>query len=754
MNKAIFRSLLTAGAGMMAVTAATAVRAQDTAGTPPESAGASSEADGAYQLEEIVVTAQKREGDLQDTPVAISAFTGATLEERGIKDIANLQSYVPNLQIGQEQDGTKISLRGIGLQGTTSISDSGVAFYIDNFYVGRPAGGSAVFFDIDRIEVLRGPQGTLYGRNATGGVVNVISKQPSTARFEGLVGASYGSRDFFEGRGMLNIPLTDIAALRVSAVYSQEDGYIRNLSTVPGTKNGFGSDGDYSIRGQLLVGTPEQIEVLLFGNYSKQNGTGVTMSYLERRIGGAPPVQALLRTIPADDPDPLVTNNNFPGYLDIETTTSWVKLTKDLGGVEAVIQGGKMWQTSDLVQDFDGSAVDVGQFRKYQTSDATSLEARLASTGGGPFSWIVGGYYFKEDVYIIRQVLLNGLAPGGVRITLPPFLLDEYGTSRTVAVFGSATYAIIPEFRVTAGARYTDDHKAGRKVTRANFGQPFPPDIPNAQFSGITSFDKINWKVGLEWDAAPDTLVYASVSTGYKAGGFNISSDASPYDHENITAYEVGIKSDFWDRRARVNVDAFYYDYTDMQLTTLGTFGPSNAPGQFTVNAGKARIYGIELDTQFKVTPDLLLMASYAYTDAKFTELFNADPRNNVRRDLSSNRVPYVARHALNLGARYTVDLSGAGTLTFSANHGWHSKKFLREFNDRVIDLVPANGKTDLTVTFDMEGTGLKLTGYVTNLENDIERNNIYVSPGFIGSSAVTSYTKPRTFGVRADWRF
>lgn len=704
-------------------------------------------------IEEIVVTAQKRATNLQDTPVAITAFGGETLEERGIDDVANLQSYVPNLNVGAEQDGVKISLRGIGLQGTTSISDSGVAFYVDNFYVGRPAGGSAVFFDVDRIEVLRGPQGTLYGRNATGGVVNVITKAPSQ-NFEGQVGASYGSRDMFEVRGLINVPLTDIAAFRVSAVYTEEDGYVRNLSTNPGTKNGFGTDGDLSVRGQLLVGDKQEIEILLSGNYSKQNGTGATMRFLERNIGGPPPVQALLRTInPAIDADPLVTNNNSPAYLDIETTTGFGRLTKDFGSVEAVVQFGKMWQTSDLLQDFDGSSVDVGRFIKFQESDATSLEARLASTGSGPFSWILGGYYFNESAYILRVVELRGLTPGG-GIRLPDFILDEWGSSKTIAAFGSATYSFTPELRATVGLRYTDDKKTGRKVTRGNFGQPFPVDIPNALFSGITSFDKFNWKVGLEWDAAADVLVYSSVSTGYKAGGFNISSDASPYRPENITSYELGLKSDFWDRRARVNVDAFYYDYTDMQLTTLGTFGPSNAPGQFTVNAGKSRIYGLEIDTQLKPTDGLLLSASYAYTNAKFTELSNRDPRDNILRILDGNIVPYVAKHVINIGAQYEIEVGSAGSLTIAANHNWHSRKFLREFNHPTIDLVPANGKTDITLTYKMGESGLRVTGFVTNLENDIEKNNIYVSPGFIGSSAVASYTKPRSFGVRADWKF
>lgn len=736
---------------------ASAAVAQDTAG------GTSQTAD-TYGIAEIVVTAQKRATNLQDTPVAISAFTGATMEERGIDDIANLQSYVPNLHIGQEQDGFKISLRGIGLQGTSSISDSGVAFYIDNFYIGRPSGGSAVFYDIDRIEVLRGPQGTLYGRNATGGVVNVISKTP-TQQFEGQIGASYGSRNLFEARGVVNLPVNDVAALRVSAVYTQEDGYMKNLSTAPGTDDFFGTDGDLTVRGQFLAGTPEDIEVLVSGTYSKLNGTGVAMTYLERNFGGPPPTAALFMTAPPEDPDPLKTDNNAPAYNDTETTMVFGRLTKEFGGAEAVLQVGRMWQTTDIGQDFDGSSVDVSRFHKYQDGDATTVEARLASSGSGPLSWIFGGYFFREDTYILRVVNLNGLA-GGNFISLPDFILDEWGTSRTIAGFGSVTYSILPEFRVTGGIRYTEDKKSGRKVTRGNFGQPFPPDIPNSVHSGITKFDKVTWKVGLEWDAMRDVLVYASVSTGYKAGGFNITSDASPYDPESITAYEFGIKSDLFDRRVRVNLDSFYYDYKDMQLTTLGTFAGTNTPGQFTTNAGKARIYGLELDTQFRATPELLLMASYAYTSAKFKELCNSDPRTpglpadqacldigRTGQDLSGNWVPYVAPHTINVGAQYEFDLGSSGSVTAAINHNWHSKKYLREYN-APIDRVSPNGKTDITITYKVGDTGFKLTGYVTNLENDVEKANIFISPGFVGLSATTAYTKPRTFGIRADYKF
>ena len=184
------------------------------------------------EIEKIQVTAQKRITSVQETPVAISAFSGDMLETRGIDDLNNLQSYVPALHAGQEQDGFKISLRGIGLQGTSSISDSGVAFYVDDNYIARPAGGAAILFDIEHIEVLRGPQGTLYGRNATGGVINVISNRPAD-EFEARVGLTLGERNLHEIRGMINVPISDALASRFSVVYSEEDGYVKKYLITP-----------------------------------------------------------------------------------------------------------------------------------------------------------------------------------------------------------------------------------------------------------------------------------------------------------------------------------------------------------------------------------------------------------------------------------------------------------------------------------------------------------------------------------------
>ena len=714
------------------------------------------------RLGTVTVTAQKRETSLQSTPVAISAFEGETLEERGIDDLANLQSYIPNLHVGEEQGQFKISLRGIGLQGTSTISDSGVAFYIDGNYIARPIGGTATFHDIERIEVLRGPQGTLYGRNATGGVVNVISKLP-TDEFEGSVGASAGSRDFYEVRGVLNVPVSDTVAMRFSGLYNEEEGYIENQSSEPGTQDFFGSNGDTALRGQLLYSGDDGLDVLLSATYNDRDGSGVNMAYLERNIGGPPPTQALLMTLPPDPTDPLVANNDVASYNTTESFSTFARVTKDFGGVEAFLQASYYELEADIQQDFDGSPVDVSTFNKHDDTDAQSIEARLSSDTDSPLSWILGAYYFKEDTYIFRRVRLNGLTPGGV-INLPDFLLDENGESQTIAAFGTATYAFTPTFRASLGLRYTEDEKTGTKVTRGNFGQPFPPDIPNAEFPGEAEFSKLTWRAGIEWDATDQMFVYASASSGYKAGGFNATSNGLPYEPEEIIAYEAGIKSDFWDNRARINVDTFYYDYTDLQLTTLRTI--NNAPGQFTTNAAATTLYGIELDTQFVLSNNWLLNASYSFIDAEFDELWSTDPRDPYppfnpndpeglgRSDLSGNKLPYVSENTLNLGLQYDTDLGSYGRLTAAINHAWRDDMYLREHNDPTIDLVEANGKTDVTVTYFVADTNFRITGYVTNIEDDVQKTNVFVSPGFVGLSATSAYTKPRTFGVRLDYDF
>ncbi len=721
---------------------------------------------GRVGIDSVVVTAEKRESTLQDTPFAISAFGGDSLEDRGIDDLSNFQSYVPGFHVGQEQDGFKVSLRGIGLQGTSSITDPGVAFYIDNLYIPRPAGGSAIFYDVDRIEVLRGPQGTLYGRNATGGVVNVISNEP-TFDYEGQIGATYGSRDLWEVRGTANIPLSENTATRFSIVRTEENGYVDNVFSASSDDDPFGTEGDFTARGQLLVdGGDDDWSILASATYSDLNGSGVAMHFLERVTGGPPPVQGLIASmVPPDPTDPLIVNNDAEAFNDTETLSTFLRFEKAVGSVDLWMQAGMLWQDTSLQQDFDGSPIDVSIFNKEQENEAESVELRLSSNNDSPLEWILGAYYFHEDTFIFRRVRLNGFvpAPGPGMISLPDFLLDEFGASRTIAGFASATYSLSDALRLTGGVRYTADKKTGSLFNTSNFGLPTRPDLTDIE----ETFTKVTWRGGLEYDINDNALAYANVSSGYKAGGFNITSNGDPYDEENVIAYEAGLKSNPFDGRAQINIDAFYYDYTDLQLTTLLFIG--GAPGQFTTNAGKATLWGVELDTQYELSDNLLANLTYSYIDAEFDEYCNLDPRFpspgamdpsdpgcplGGLTNLAGNKIPYVADHTITGGLQYAFDLGSAGSVVAAVNTSWHSELFLREYNDPVIDRVGPNTKTDITLTYFVADSGLAITGFVTNLEDDVERNNIYITPGFIGESATTAYTKPRTFGVKVDYEF
>jgi len=541
----------------------------------------------------IIVTAQKRETSLQDTALAISAFSGAALERQSIDDVISLQSYVPTLHVGQEQDSFKVSIRGIGTYNTGSISDPGVALYTDGFYIPRPSGGNANFFDVNRIEVLKGPQGTLYGRNATGGVVNIISNAP-VFETEGQVGFTYGNRDHFEGRAMLNMPLSENLALRVTGQYKEKDGYVENV--FPGDNNLHGSDGDINARGQLLYRGKDDLEVLFSATHSDLNGTGVGLKFLERNNGGPPPVSGFLNSMPPDFEDPLTVSHDENNFNDTTTTITFARVTKDFGGIELFVQAGKLWQETSLLQDVDSSPLPISNFGRSSDNDANSLEVRLASTTDAPLQWIVGGYYFEEETFIKRTVDLNGLE-AGVVVPREGLDIEEFGESETYAGFGNITYSVNEKLNLTGGIRYTSDTRGGSQETFENFGRPGPAA------AGSVDFDRVTWKAGVEYRPKNDVLMFGSISNGYKAGGFNLSTTGEPYSPELVTAYEAGLRTSPLGGRAQFNLDGYYYDYTDLQLTNLKLDEATGRVNRLTANAAATTIQGIEVNGQFELAP-------------------------------------------------------------------------------------------------------------------------------------------------------
>lgn len=710
-------------------------------------------AGGGLALEEVLVTAQKRSTNLQETPAAISAFTGDALATRGIDDATSMQSYVPNLHVGQEQDGFRIALRGVGTQGTSSVNDPGVAFHIDGLYYPRPSSASSLFFDVDRVEVLRGPQGTLYGRNATGGAINVISKRPSS-ELEAQLGASIGSDEFYEMRGVLNVPLSDSISTRLSVIRSEDEGYHENLSTAPEvSKAFFGSDGDWAARGQVLFDPSDRFELLLSVSYSELNGTGIPMTYLRPFSSPIPPVRALYQLAPAEPPERLETYNDNRSFNDTETLAVAPTMTVSFDGLDVVLVAGQIEQDTHIVQDFDGSNQPVSQFEKVQSNTARSVEVRLVSSGSGPLEWLFGGFYFEEETDIFRGVQLNGVAG-----PLPVFDLREDSKNSAVAAFGSVSYALTDTFTITAGGRYTEDEKRGSKRTLSNLGQPLPPDVIDQQ----AKFSDPSWKLGFDWFVADEVMLYASASTGYKSGGFNITSNGTLYEPETVLAYEAGVKSKLLDGRMQLNGTAFFYAYEDMQLNTLTTI--NNAPGQLTTNAGESEIYGIELESRLQATQALLLFASYSYLSAEFIRYTNSDPvfPQKGLQDLQGRRVPFAPENTASFGAEYTIQLGSGARIIPSINFGWHDELYMREYNESIDEQESAT-RTDVSVKYTSAGSRFSATAYATNLEDEAELANIYIGAGFLGTpqaagppvpTPTAQYKRGRMYGLRLDYSF
>ncbi|GEM_PF-6066641 len=292
----------------------------------------------------------------------------------------------------------------------------------------------------------------------------------------------------------------------------------------------------------------------------------------------------------------------------------------------------------------------------------------------------------------------------------------------------------------------------------------FPLYIPNDIYSGDASFSETTWRLGAEWSPSSDILVYTSASTGYKAGGFNLTSNVLPYDAKQLMVYEFGVKSEWLDKRLRINLDSFYYDYEDMQLTTLTTV--NNAPGQFTSNAARSTIQGFEIDSRYIVDANWKLFFNYTLTDAEFDELFSTDTRDPApvfneqdpaglgRTDLAGNKIPFVPQSSVQTGIEFGTEVSNGGYITAALNFLWQDDMYLREFNHPEIDKVEAYTRTDATVTYAFPGDALTLTAFVTNIEDDTQKTNVYVSPGFLGFSATSAYSRPRTIGLKLDYQW
>ena len=680
-----------------------AVMAQDETGAESASEG----------IGDIVVTAQRREQNLQDVPVAVTAFSGDTIADLGIQSSSDIAGVVPNLEIGLpggEGNQPLIYVRGVGLADTNSNNAGPNGVYVDEVYISSPGAQTFQLFDLERVEVLKGPQGTLYGRNATGGAINFITAKPSND-FQAQASLSYGSFDTISGEAAVGGPIGEGVRFRIAGTGTHSNGYVHNLLTGR-RENGQGS---FALRGQLAFDVADTFDALL----SVHGGKVDTRAPQYRSLGLLDPATGF--TTPCA-PDAIAANQcgNVLGYvspprfydgeydksekLKVKNWGASARLGWDLGGVTLTSISAYEWNDKMHREDSDASPLALLHIDYGVRSDTFSQELRLSGSGGG-VEWVAGAYYLHEilkqnqtgDLFGALRALTpdggadtSGATTGGAPVLFSRTLNRQ--TTEAASIFGQIEIALAPKLRATAGGRYNYERKHFLAATQLEDavidGFAIPGGIlPLYAFDNRKSFENVSFKIGLDYDITDDVMAYASVSTGFKSGGFNggfLSFDpaeaavqAQPFEEETLTAYEVGLKSTLLDRRLRFNAAAFYYDYKDLQLYTLINTGA--IPLSLLDNAANATIYGAEFEMIAKPADRLDITLNLGLLDTEVKDFVTATA------DLSGNRLALSPSVTFSGMANYEVPLSSGLALAIQPSASYRSSQYFSADNNPLL---------------------------------------------------------------------
>jgi iron complex outermembrane receptor protein len=684
----------------------------------------------ALALEEVVVTAQKRVTNLQRTPIAITAFSGADLANSIVTDAADLNGRVPNLLIGKNGANMEISIRGINSTNNVESGDPAAAFHIDGIYLARPIGASAVFYDLERVEVLNGPQGTLYGRNATAGSINVITNKPRE-EFEASLEMNLGNYDRVYTQGMVNMPLSDQFQVRAAYFTDDRDGYydVKQRDTGKDLDDGDSAD-DYGARLHGLYQPTSNITLLLSGDYLKRKGLPPNQVDL--------PIQGDVFELEADD----------GADSDIEDWGIKAELNWGLDFATLTYLGSSRETTYQVDGSVAGQADFSGALAHIDNEmEQYSHELRLTSNHEGPLQWIGGLYYFKEkqDIYFQLEDIIT------IPMTPPSFPKGELTfdqpdvKSTSKAIFGQASYDFAEAFRVTAGLRYTEDEKSrtGRSIVSIDEIGLVLQEVPNI---ADEDWNKTTWKLGLDWFVQEDAMLYFSVSTGYKAGGYFDGIAPNDYDEEQVLAWEIGSKNQLFDNRLQLNLAAFYYDFDDFQVTQTEPLAglPGGAQGSVTHNAGEAEIYGAEVSSILQATEADRFTLQLSYLHTEFTEFDLYDPVNDVLYDYSGNELNKSPKWTVTLGYQHEWSLGERGDITAGMLAYYMDDHYLRFQNDS-LSQQDSYTKLDLNLTYHSPRGNWFVEAYGKNVTDE----DVMVSTT-VTSGATGGFAAPRTYGVRA----
>lgn len=684
------------------------------------------------QLDAVVVTATKvGEVDLQETPASISVYDRDALNEGNRHNIEDLKQQTPGLNVTRNGPATRLYLRGVGTNLDFIGSDPSVTVHVDGVYQSRSYGALDEFLNVERVEVLRGPQGTLYGRNSTGGTINIITRLPEAAP-EASVSAEIGNFNLHRVTASASGGLgSDNVIGSVALMQTEHDPYVDN--TYPAGEEGLLDDNSKRANASLRTRFGNGHEAILRADYSDRNTA--TGAYKSTGLGltGEPVVLAGLAAIPED-----------PFDIAIDIDNPFVDQTSWGSAAEFNIALAPGWVLTSLTafrkldfatrEDTDGTRLSALATEFDETQDQISQELRVRYTREA-LTW-VGGLFLLRDGQ--ESDIALSIAPGQPMETVLPYAVDN--DTRANALFTEARWQLAPSLHATLGARYSQEEKRFE-----NIHQPSSVLIPGFAVNENADWDDWSPSAGLDYALNSSAMIYADVSKGFKSGGFNFTSSDAQYDPEELTAYEIGAKLDWLNNTARTNVAVFYYDYTDLQVQAF------SQPGVLTItNAASATSQGLELENEWLIGDAWAFELNYAYLDATYDRYLA--PVGAATLDVSGNRLNAAPEHKVTPAVRYYLD-SALGLWSARLEYAWQDMQYFTAFNEEtsaqedygLVNMVIGLTSPDEQWEAQLLGQNLTDEDYSTSSREFGARTNTGVT---------RDINPPRTVSARMTYRF
>jgi iron complex outermembrane recepter protein len=714
-----------------------------------EQSGAAADTDNVLQT--IIVTANRRETGLQDVPFSIVAFGADQIKEQRLERADDLFQSIPGAVFATNvKTASFAGIRGLLTLEDAPATDLPIAFFVDDVYISGISDLNLNYFDLDRIEVLRGPQGTLFGRNVIGGAISFVTKRP---QFDQHLGArlSVGNDRRLDAEGYLNgVLVPDRLAGRVSFSSRNSDGYVYNRVRDQRLED----DGTRSLRGQLLYTPSDGVDMLLAADYTHDQGDGSFLNLLNFDP----------TLVPELHPDPWIVDQDFDTGYERTLYGGSARIDVDVAAGTLTSITAYRRNESSSGRDVDASPLPIIHSNEFVNNRQFTQEVRFASTESADFSYVVGAFYLDAQNFRVEKQRWQGL-PGSVLAAVlggPGVRANDQSQDAGIesyAVFGEATYRFNEEFSLALGGRYTRDEKSGySRVTG-----PLNPILKSIAEELYVPFSK-SWtaftpRAVLRYEPTADLNFYATVARGFKGGGFTAGLPtraglATPFDPEHATNYELGAKTQVFDRRLQINAALFRQETKDLQVRTFNPLGVS-----IVGNAASARVQGLEIETTTAMGDHLTFNVNYAYLDAEYREF------QLGANDYSGNRLPYAPKHSLGFGTRLELPLSAGAVLAFAGDYTYRSELELLEANNlpQAVRSQTRLNVLDASVELTLPDPRWRISLWGKNLTSDevlvgaSELTSFWATAAELGSGARGFYGlfgRPRSYGATLSYEF